>query len=130
MNLAKLTAHELHDLLVSKETSAVEMVKAFAARIDQVESDVKAFNTLTVDNALEQAARVDAKVARGESIGLLEGIPIGIKDNMCTKGVTTTCSSKMLQAFIPPYNAEVVEKLATAGAISLGKLNMDEFAMG
>jgi len=130
MNLTEFTAHELHDLLVKKEASALELAKAFYARIDRVEEDVKAFNVLTRESALEQATRVDERIARGNSIGLLEGIPMALKDNMCTKGVPTTCSSKILKSFVPPYDGTVVEKLAQGGSIMLGKLNMDEFAMG
>ncbi len=130
MDLTQLTAHELSDLLASREAGAVELVKAFFARIDQVEEDVKAFNIFTRDRALEQASKVDDKLARGEELGPLEGIPMAFKDNMCTKGVPTTCSSKILKSFVPPYSATVVEQLAQAGSIMLGKLNMDEFAMG
>ncbi len=130
MDLTQLTAHELSDLLARRETSAVELVKAFSDRIDQVEENVKAFNILTRDKALEQAAKLDDKLARGEKPGPLEGIPMALKDNMCTKGVPTTCSSKILKSFVPPYNATVVERLAQAGSIMLGKLNLDEFAMG
>lgn len=130
MNLTELTAHELHDALVTKQASSVEIVQAFAKRIEQVEGDVKAYNCLTTENALTEASKVDAKISRGETLGPLEGIPMAIKDNMCTKGVATTCSSKILKSFVPPYDATVVERLAEAGAIMLGKLNMDEFAMG
>lgn len=130
MNLTELTAHELHDALVTKQASSVEIVQAFAKRIEQVEGDVKAYNCLTTENALTEASKVDAKISRGETLGPLEGIPMAIKDNMCTKGVATTCSSKILKSFVPPYDATVVERLADAGAIMLGKLNMDEFAMG
>jgi len=130
MNLTQLTAHELHNLLVRKEASAVEIVTAFSNRIDRVEDDIKAYAMLTRDRALEQAALVDGKISRGGQIGALEGIPMAIKDNMCTKGIPTTCSSKILKSFVPPYNATVVERLADAGSVMLGKLNMDEFAMG
>jgi aspartyl-tRNA(Asn)/glutamyl-tRNA(Gln) amidotransferase subunit A len=130
MDFTHLTAHELHDLLVQKETSAVEIVKAYSKRIDQVEEDVKAFNLLTRDRAIEQAELVDLKLSQGEKIGPLAGIPMGLKDNMCTKGIPTTCSSQILKSFVPPYDATVTEKLAKAGTPLLGKLNMDEFAMG
>ncbi len=130
MQLNGLTAHELHEKLVSRETSSVEITQAVYQRIDQVEEKVKAFVTLTRDNAMAKAAEVDARISRGETIGPLEGIPVVIKDNMCTEGVLTTCSSKMLHNFVPPYNATVVEKLKAAGAVVIGKANMDEFAMG
>lgn len=130
MQLNGLTAHELHAKLVNKEVSSVEITEAVYKRIDEVEDRVKAFVTLTRDGALAKAGEVDARIARGEDIGTLEGIPVVIKDNMCTEGVLTTCSSKMLHNFVPPYNATVVEKLRSAGAVVIGKANMDEFAMG
>ncbi len=130
MTLTELTAHELHDRLSRKETSAVEIARAFTQRIEAVEDSVQAYNLLTGERAMAQAEAIDAKLARGESIGALAGIPMALKDNMCTEGIPTTCSSKMLQNFVPPYNATVVERLAEAGSVVLGKLNMDEFAMG
>ncbi|ABZ85532.1 aspartyl/glutamyl-tRNA(asn/gln) amidotransferase, a subunit [Heliomicrobium modesticaldum Ice1] len=130
MKLYTKTAHELHDLLVRKEVSATEIVKTQADRMQALEPKIRAFVTLTVDKALEQAARVDAKIAAGEAIGPLEGIPMAIKDNMCTDGVRTTCSSKILNNFVPPYDATVVTKLKEAGAVMMGKTNLDEFAMG
>jgi len=130
LQLNGLTAHELHAKLVNKEVSSVEITEAVYKRIDEVEDRVKAFVTLTKDGALAKAGEVDARIARGEDIGPLEGIPVVIKDNMCTEGVLTTCSSKMLHNFVPPYNATVVEKLHSAGAVVIGKANMDEFAMG
>jgi len=125
-----LTAHELHDKLTKKEISSVEITEAVFKRIDEVEEKVRSLVTQTRDKALQKAAEVDAKIARGEGIGPLEGIPVLIKDNMCTEGILTTCSSKMLHNFVPPYNATVVEKLKQAGAVIIGKANMDEFAMG
>ncbi len=126
----RLTAHELHEKLKHKEVSAVELAEDMFKRIDEVEQKVRAFVTLTKDRALASAKYTDAKIARGDAIGPLEGIPVVIKDNMCTKGTLTTCSSKMLHNFVPPYNATVVEKLAAEGAAMLGKSNLDEFAMG
>lgn len=130
MQLNSLTAHELHDRLKKREISSVEITRAVFDRIDQVEEKVRAFVTLTRETALAKAGEVDAKIARGEEIGPLEGIPVVIKDNMCTEGILTTCSSKMLHNFVPPYSATVVEKLSEAGAVVIGKANMDEFAMG
>lgn len=128
--LYRLTAHELHEKLKNKEVSAVEVAEAVFGRIEEVEEKVKAFVTLTKDQALAKAKYVDAKIARGDAIGALEGIPVVIKDNMCTEGVLTTCSSKMLHNFVPPYNGTVVEKLIDANTVMVGKSNLDEFAMG
>jgi aspartyl-tRNA(Asn)/glutamyl-tRNA(Gln) amidotransferase subunit A len=121
---------ELHQQLITKERSAVEITKEALERIEAVEPKVRSFLCVTADKALEQAKAVDAKIAAGEEIGLLAGIPIAIKDNMCTKGIPTTCGSKILQGFIPPYESTVTQKLAEAGAVMVGKANMDEFAMG
>ncbi|WP_206812187.1 Asp-tRNA(Asn)/Glu-tRNA(Gln) amidotransferase subunit GatA [Paradesulfitobacterium ferrireducens] len=130
MELTAKSAAELHRLLENKEISASELTKAYLERINALEDKVKAFVTLTEDSALKQAAEVDSKLGRGDKLGPLEGIPMALKDNMCTEGVRTTCSSKILENFVPPYNATVAERLRQAGAIMLGKLNMDEFAMG
>ena len=120
----------LHQQLVSKERSAVEILTETFERIKAVEPDVKAFLTLTEEQAIAQAKAVDEKIAAGEEIGLLEGIPIAIKDNMCTKGIQTTCGSKILEGFVPTYESTVTQKLQEAGAIMVGKTNLDEFAMG
>ncbi|MGB3239710.1 MAG: Asp-tRNA(Asn)/Glu-tRNA(Gln) amidotransferase subunit GatA [Geitlerinemataceae cyanobacterium] len=121
---------ELHQQLVSKDCSAVEITQEAIQRIEALEPKLHSFLCVTADTALEQARRVDAKIAAGEEIGILEGIPVGVKDNMCTQGVPTTCASRILENFVPPYNATVVEKLAAAGAVIVGKTNLDEFAMG
>ena len=130
MDLYKSTAHELHDKLVNKEISSVELTKALYERIDAVEDQVKAYVTLDKENALAQAAKVDAMIAAGEKIAPLAGIPGAIKDNICTKGLLTTCSSKMLANVVPIYDAHVIKKLRAEETIFLGKTNMDEFAMG
>ncbi|WP_072869934.1 Asp-tRNA(Asn)/Glu-tRNA(Gln) amidotransferase subunit GatA [Desulfofundulus thermosubterraneus] len=130
MELYYLTAHELHDLLVKKEISAEEICRAVFDRIDAVEDKIKAYVTLTRDKAFARAREIDRKIAAGEEVPPLAGIPVAIKDNMCTCGVRTTCSSKILYNFVPPYNATVVEKLEAAGTVMMGKTNMDEFAMG
>lgn len=130
MDLYKSTAHELHDKLVNKEISSVELTNALYARIDAVEDQVKAYVTLDKENALAQAAKVDAMIAQGEKIAPLAGIPGAIKDNICTKGLLTTCSSKMLSNVVPIYDAHVIKKLRAEETIFLGKTNMDEFAMG
>lgn len=130
MDLYKYTASQLHEKLVKKEISAVELAKAVFERIDNVEDKVKAYITQTRETALTQAAAVDAKIGRGESIAPLAGIPGAIKDNMCTKGIKTTCASKILANFVPPYDATVMEKLTAQDLVMAGKVNMDEFAMG
>jgi aspartyl-tRNA(Asn)/glutamyl-tRNA(Gln) amidotransferase subunit A len=121
---------ELHQQLVSKERSAVEITQAALDRIQALEPRLRSFLSVTPDLALAQAQAVDAKIAAKEKIGLLAGIPVGIKDNMCTKGIRTTCGSKILENFVPPYESTVTQKLAEAGAITVGKTNLDEFAMG
>ncbi len=121
---------EIHQQLVNKERSAVEITQEYLQQIENLEPKVKAFLSVTADLALSTAQSVDAKIAAGESIGLLEGIPIGIKDNMCTKGIKTTCASQILANFVPPYESTVTQKLKDAGTVMVGKTNLDEFAMG
>lgn len=130
MKLFNQPAHVLHDMLVNKEITAVELANCLFDRMDEVEGEVKAYLTELRENALAQAKAVDEKIARGEAIAFLEGIPGAIKDNICTKGVKTTCASKMLENFVPPYDATVMEKLQVQNPVILGKTNMDEFAMG
>ncbi len=129
MIINQLTIHEAHRLLQAKKLSSVELTKAVLERIGQVESKVRALVTITDEPALKQAQKADKFIAKG-NVSPLTGIPVLIKDNMCTKGIRTTCSSKMLEHFVPPYNATVVEKLNDCGAVVIGKANMDEFAMG
>ena len=130
MKLYEQPAHVLHDMLVNKEITALQLTEAVLARIDEVEGDVKAYLTITRDEAIAQAKAVDEKIAKGEDISFLEGIPGAIKDNICTKGIKTTCASRMLENFVPPYDATVITKLKDAGYALTGKMNLDEFAMG
>ncbi len=125
----QLTIHEAHKLLVSRQLSSVELTRACLERIRQVEPKVHALVTITEELALSQAQKADELIAAGDN-NPLTGIPVLIKDNMCTKGIRTTCSSRMLENFVPPYDATVVEKLNECDPVVLGKTNMDEFAMG
>ncbi len=127
--LWRLTIHEARDGLVRRDFSSVELTRSCLARIEQVESRVKAFITVTGDVALEQAERADRILASGEAQPLT-GIPMQLKDLICTKGIRTTCASRMLENYVPVYDATVAEKLGEQGAVLLGKGNMDEFAMG
>ncbi|MDK2855934.1 MAG: aspartyl-tRNA(Asn)/glutamyl-tRNA(Gln) amidotransferase subunit [Bacillota bacterium] len=130
MEIYDLTAHELSRLLKAREISAAELTEAVLERVDEVEPAVRAYVTVTREEALAAARRVDEARARGEDLGPLAGIPMAVKDNMCTRTVRTTCSSRILENFIPPYDATVVERLAAAGTVMIGKTNLDEFAMG
>lgn len=130
MELYRKTAHEISDMIKKKEVSCIEVVNSVLDRIDKVDSKVQAFNYVARKEALEQAKALDKKVADGQAQGDLFGVPVGIKDNICTEGLQTTCSSKMLQNFIPPYDATVTKKLKDTNTIVIGKMNMDEFAMG
>lgn len=130
MDLYQHTAKELHQKLLGKECSAAEIAQSVFSRIDACEERVGAYVTLDRENALAAAEAVDKKIAAGEEIGPLAGIPVAVKDNICTKDVLTTCASRMLYNFRPPYNATVVERLQGADYVMTGKANMDEFAMG
>ena len=130
MDITELTVHELQEKLKSKELKVIDIVQAYCKKINEVDKDVQAFITPLTEEAVKKAEEIQAKIDNGEISGEFAGIPIGIKDNICTKGIKTTCASKMLENFVSPYNATVMEKLNKENMINLGKLNMDEFAMG
>ena len=129
MQLQGITLIQAHELLRERKLSSVELTQSLLNHIERVEPQVKAYVTLTPELALRQAKRADELIAKGDA-GPLTGVPMQVKDNLCTKELLTTCSSKMLQAFVPPYSATVVNKLWSHGAVLMGKGNMDEFAMG
>ena len=130
MDITELTVHELQDKLENKEITVTDITKAYIENIKKKEEKIGAFVTILEDEALKNAEEIQNKIESGEIKNSLAGIPIGIKDNICTKGVKTTCSSKMLENFISPYDATVMEKINAENMVMLGKLNMDEFAMG
>lgn len=130
MELYRKTVHELHELLRRREVSAQEIAADVLKRIDAVDGRVRAYITITRERAMAQARAVDDKIAAGEPLPPLAGIPGAIKDNMCTAGIKTTCASRMLANFVPPYDATVVARLQAQGLVMVGKANMDEFAMG
>jgi aspartyl-tRNA(Asn)/glutamyl-tRNA(Gln) amidotransferase subunit A len=129
LQLCELTIHQAHDLLRNKSISSVELTRAILRRIESVDAEIRAYLRITPDAALEQAAEADRRRAHGEDHPLL-GIPLAIKDVLCTCGVETTCGSRILEGFLPPYDATVVARLRQAGSVLLGKTNTDEFAMG
>ena len=130
MELYSLTIHELHDKLMKGETTSEEITESVLGRIKAVDDKVKAYITVSDEIARVQARDADKRIKAGETTSPLLGIPIAVKDNMCTDGIRTTCASKMLSNFVPPYDATVVQKLNRAGYVLCGKPNMDEFAMG
>lgn len=130
MDLAAATAVQIQGLVAAGEVSAVEVAQAFLSRINEIEPKIHAFLHIDPKWTLAAAEAVDRKRSHGEKLGLLAGVPVAIKDVLCTRGVPTTCGSKILEGYVPPYNATVVEKLLAADAVPVGKTNMDEFAMG
>lgn len=130
MSLHKLTLHDLQDRFTKGDISAVDIARAYSLRINQVEPKIKAYVTLTKESATAEAEALDQRLKGWRKTVPLMGMPIAIKDNICTEGVLTTCASRMLGTFVPPYNATVVSKLRACGFLLLGKTNLDEFAMG
>jgi aspartyl-tRNA(Asn)/glutamyl-tRNA(Gln) amidotransferase subunit A len=130
MNLREITADKLVALYQRKDLSVTEVISGVFEEIDRNDEKVHAFLTLGKDTALEDARRIDAKIAAGETLGPLSGVPVAIKDNMALRDVPTTCASRVLDGYIPPYTATAVERLRGAGAVIVGKTNLDEFAMG
>ena len=130
LDFKKLTAKETMRKIIDREVTAEEIVRIIFDRIQMFEDKINAYVTIVRDQALKKAQEIDRKVTKGKTIGKLVGVPIAVKDAICTKGIPTTCSSRMLKDFIPPYNAEVIERIQQEDGIIIGKTNMDEFAMG
>ena len=130
MDIKQKSAVALGKAIKSRELSSVELIKATFEKIKQIDNKINSFITLTPEAALKQAEEIDKKIAAGDDLPLLSGVPIGIKDNICVENIRSTCGSKILHNFISPYNATVIEKIKDAGLIIIGKMNMDEFAMG
>jgi aspartyl-tRNA(Asn)/glutamyl-tRNA(Gln) amidotransferase subunit A len=124
MEWSRLTAHEAHEHLIKKSFSSLELTQSLYRRIKAVDSKVAAYLTLTEEEAYEQARQADDRIARGEGVTELMGIPLALKDILCTKSIRTTCASKILSNFSPPYDATVVAKLRESGAVFLGKANI------
>jgi len=130
MDILEYSAVELSTAIKEGKFTALEAMEAVLARIDEKEKDINAYVTIDRERALKAAAAVQEKIEKGELSGPLAGVPVAVKDNMCTEGMLTTCSSKILENFIPTFSAEAVINLEKAGAVLIGKTNMDEFAMG
>ncbi|MCF6155755.1 MAG: Asp-tRNA(Asn)/Glu-tRNA(Gln) amidotransferase subunit GatA [Candidatus Brocadia sp.] len=130
MRLFESTALQIKAKILSKEIHVTELVKHFVKRIKDVEPNIQAYITIHEEEALKKAAEIDKKIENAEKVGLLAGIPVAVKDNICTKNLYTTCASEILKNFIPPYDAFVVNRLKEEDAVIIGKTNLDEFAMG
>ena len=130
MELRSMTAAGIGRKIKSGEISAKEAVKAVASQIEKVEDSIHSYVTVDLEGAYLQAEKVQKMIDAGDLTGPLAGVPVAVKDNICTKGMLTTCSSRILENFVPPYTAQAVKNLTDAGAVVIGKTNMDEFAMG
>ena len=130
MEIVNLTAWEMKERLLNNEISSRDIVEAHFNRIDEAEDSMNSFITLNYEGALKSADLVDLKLKNREEVGVLAGLPIGLKDNIITKNLRTTCGSKMLEHFMPPYDAHVVDLIKKSDGIIVGKTNLDEFAMG
>ncbi len=130
MSITQLSALELRDHIADGKLTSEAATQAYLDRIEACDREIKSYIEVDADDALQQAREVDQRLAAGDSVGCLGGVPIAIKDLLCTRGQVTTCASRMLQEYRPPYNATVVEKVKAAGGVLLGKTNLDEFAMG
>jgi len=130
MEIYNYTVHEIKDLLDKKEITIGEVTESYLKRIEEKEKDIGAFTTICIEDAISKSKKIEDEIKNGKINSPYAGIPIGIKDNISTKGIKTTCSSKMLENYIPPYDATVVEKINSENLNIIGKLNMDEFAMG
>ncbi|MDE6365603.1 MAG: Asp-tRNA(Asn)/Glu-tRNA(Gln) amidotransferase subunit GatA, partial [Lachnospiraceae bacterium] len=130
MDILKYSAVELSAAVREGRVTAVEAMEAVLARIDERENEINAYVTIDRERALKTAEAVQEKIEKGELTGPLAGVPVAVKDNMCTEGMRTTCSSKILENYVPTFSAEAVINLEKAGAVMIGKTNMDEFAMG
>src|SRR5215831_17817060 len=130
MNLKNITADKLVSLYRNRDLSVTEVIKSVYEEADRVEGDVRAFLHLSPERALDEARRLDDRIASGEELEPLAGVPIAIKDNMAIRDMPTTCASRVLEGYVPPYTATAVERLRGAGAIVVGKTNCDEFTMG
>src|SRR5512138_2424873 len=130
MELYELSVQETHDLLASRKVSAEELARAYLDRIQRVDPKIKSYVTVAEENAIEQAREADRRIKAGEGLPLLTGIPYAAKDSLSTRGIPTTCSSKILEHYKPFYDCTAIKKLKSTGAVLLGKNNMDEFGMG
>src|SRR4051812_15619686 len=130
MNLKDITADKLVSLYKNRDLTVTEVITSVYEEIERVDKDVRAFLSTSPDRALEEARRLDSRIAANEPLEPLAGVPVAIKDNMAIRDMKTTCGSRILENYVPPYTATAVERLRIAGAIVVGKTNCDEFAMG